>query len=126
LKPASKSEQDAIVQLISTLDDTIFVSRQKATDNLRKLGRIAAPALRKAWSEPLPLEVKRRVQSLLESAITGALTGEALRTWRVLPILEHSDSRECRRLLQSLANGADGAWLTEMARASMTRANLRK
>src|SRR5262249_46452008 len=125
LPPASHAEQNAILQYIANLGDDRFATRENATQQLRKLGRKAVPALREALLTPLPLETRRRVQSLLEIALKGPLAGETLQIWRALPVLEHSDEPECRRLLERLAGGAPGAWVTEEARASLVRANLR-
>jgi hypothetical protein len=66
------------------------------------------------------LETRRHVEELVES-LSGPISGESLRTLRALAVLEHAGTPEARRLLEALAGGASGAWLTQEAKASVER-----
>jgi RNA polymerase sigma factor (sigma-70 family) len=52
LKPAAPAEARRVEGLIADLDSDEFAVRQKAADELKKLGRLAVPALKKALAGP--------------------------------------------------------------------------
>ncbi len=53
-------------KLIADLDDSNYPVRDKATRELAKLRDLAIPALRKALEKPVSLEVRVRIEQLLE------------------------------------------------------------
>lgn len=64
-------------------------------------------------------EVRRRVQQLLEPLQRkGAVYW---RQTRMLEVLEQMEIPEARQLLEGLAKGAPGAWLTREAKAGLER-----
>src|SRR5262249_32147222 len=65
LKPVA-ADARRIDTLIEQLDSEQFVQRQQATEELEYLGKIAQPQLEKALASDPPLEVRRRVERLLE------------------------------------------------------------
>jgi DNA polymerase-1 len=93
--------------------------KTNARDELEKLGEPAAPALRQALENKPSLEVRRRIEELLEKAKTP--TGENLRSLRAVQVLEHIGTDEARQVLKKLAEGAAGARLTQEAKASLER-----
>jgi hypothetical protein len=105
-KPLSRSPARApdprhVARLITDLDDDDFAVREKATAELRKLGRFAEAALRKALqSDPSP-EVQRRVEQLLQR-LKDAVSPEELRLLRTAEVLERAGIPEARQLLKSL------------------------
>jgi RNA polymerase sigma factor (sigma-70 family) len=121
LKPASAMLEKAIRQHIADLGSATFTVRQKAFEQLKDLGLAAATALREASKKDLPLEVRRRLDQLLEGVTGRPVSGEWLRTLRGLAVLEHAGTPEARRLLRELAAGAQGAWLTREAQAACER-----
>jgi hypothetical protein len=121
LKPVTDAQADEIRQHIKDLDNGAFVVRKKAFEQLQNLGPAAAPALRGALDKNTSLEVRRRVEQLLDHLTNKPMSGEPLRTLRSLAVLEHAGTAEARRLLRALAAGAPSAWLTQEAKAVCAR-----
>jgi hypothetical protein len=121
LRPVTNAEGEAIRRHIKNLDSDSFMVRQEAFQHLQVLALAAAPALRETLEKKVPLEVRRRVEQLLEALSHGPAPAEYLRTLRALAALEHAGSAEARSLLQELAGGAAEAWLTQEARSSLQR-----
>jgi hypothetical protein len=121
LKPVPKVEAVRIAQLIDSLDDAKFNVRAQAAAELDALGDVALPALRNAMSGPVSLEVRRRIERLLEKFGGPAPPPEVLRGLRAVEMLEHVGSPEARQVLQTLGQGDSKARLTQAARASLKR-----
>jgi len=49
------------------------------------------------------------------------LPPDEVREWRALEVLERIGSQKARGVLEGLAKGAPGVWLTEEARAAVER-----
>ncbi len=110
-----------IARLLADLDDNEYAVREKASDELARLGDLALPALQKTLAaEPAP-EVLYRVEILLAKLPTSTPTPERLRMQRAVMVLEQIASPEAKDLLETLAKGAEGAWLTEEAKAARQR-----
>ena len=118
---ADESLQARIRQLVLDLDDNRFVVREQATEELAKLGDSAGPALRRILAGQPSLEVRRRVESLLEKLDRVALSPERLRACRAVAVLEHLATPEAKQLLESLAGGPAEARLTQEVKASLAR-----
>jgi hypothetical protein len=121
VRPATTADVDAVRRSVADLDAASFAVRRKAVAHLRNLGLAAAPVLRQASQRDLPLEVRRRVEQLLEDLRNRPVSGEWLRTLRALAVLEHAHTPEAHRVLRALAGGAPGAWLTDQAEAVCAR-----
>jgi RNA polymerase sigma factor (sigma-70 family) len=121
VKPATDTLVRAMEQHIAELDNASFAVRDKASQSLKKLGAVAAVALQRAHEKNPSLEVRRRIEQLLQDMRERPATGEALRLGRVLAALEYAGTPDARRLLRELADGADGAWLTQESRAALRR-----
>ena len=121
LQPAPKVTDVRIAQLIRDLDNADFGLREKATRELEALDLIPDAALREAHTKATDLEQRRRLERLLERIERWEPTGEAVRTYRALQVLERSPSPEAQSLLQSLASGDAHARLTVAARNSLER-----
>src|SRR5262245_36039101 len=65
LKPV-KVDARAVAKQIALLDSDDFTEREKAAEELEYLGKHARPVLEKARDESPSVEVKRRLQDLLE------------------------------------------------------------
>ena len=112
---------DRIPKLIADLDDASFEVREKASQELEKLGRAAHPALKKALESPSP-EVRRRAEMLLEKkGEPPPLTADEVRAWRTLEILGWIGTAEARPLLQKFAKEAAGRPLGADAAAALDR-----
>ena len=120
LKPAAPADPKVIARLIAELDAEEFRVRQKATSDLEALGEAAVPALRKAREGQLPLEMRRRIDELLEKFNGAPTNPEVARGLRLVEILERADTPEARKLLETLAGGADDL-VTRDAKAAVAR-----
>src|SRR5262249_29949301 len=122
LSPVKSPPDGELHALIRDLDSDDFATREKATEALRRHGRLAAPALRAADREALPLETRKRIETLLgELATPAPPTNEELRHIRTTTVLERLRTPEADRLLQDLAGGAPEARLTQEAHAALLR-----
>jgi hypothetical protein len=113
LQPTTPADTDKIAGLIEDLDSNAFAKRQKAATELEKIGPQAEPALRKALESKPALELRRRVESILEKMLSLRL--QSRRSLQVLLLLA---TPEAIGLLASLTVEKPGAWLTTEAKAT--------
>lgn len=121
LQPVAAADPKRIARLLDDLDSAEFPVRQKASAELEQLGALAAPALRKALAGDPPLEVRRRVEELLQKLQRRQVPAETLRALRAVEVLESVGTPEVRRVLETLAKGVPEAPLTKQARAALER-----
>jgi hypothetical protein len=116
LQPAP--DNTALVRrLVNDLDNGVFAIRDKASQELTKVGRGAVDCIREAASDKRhSVETKRRLQAILEGLERTALRGEELRQVRAIGVLESISSKEALVLLGSLAHGWSAAPQTLEAR----------
>jgi hypothetical protein len=114
LRLKAPPDTKGIPGLVADLDSEDFAVREKAAEQLEKLGEAAQPALQKALAGQPSIEAKRRIQQLLDKLPD---TPERLQPARALEVLERLDTREARQLVAKLADGAPDAWLTQEAKA---------
>ena len=114
LRQISVPDPRQLARLIAELDAEEFTTREKATRELKSLGRLARPALKQALAGQLSLEVRRRVEALLQSLEPSVLSAEELRGCRAVEALEHIGSAEVRKVLAQLAR--EGPVLSLLAR----------
>jgi RNA polymerase sigma factor (sigma-70 family) len=110
-----------IDRLLGELDDDQFKVRDKATRELAALGKAAEAALRKALEGRPSLELRRRVDTLLDKLGEAATSRHA----RVASVLEQIGTPDACRLLESLALDAAEANLRQEAKASLARLSKR-
>jgi RNA polymerase sigma factor (sigma-70 family) len=123
LRPA-KGEDDGLVRrLIADLGRDRFAEREKAFQELARLGIRAKPALLDALGRKPSLETARRIEALLKALAQrpAPLSPEELQQLRGVEVLERLGTPAARELLAALARGAPAARLTREARASLVR-----
>jgi RNA polymerase sigma factor (sigma-70 family) len=120
LRAAEAPDAGRLARLVADLDSPEFTTRQKATADLGALGEQARPALEKALVGEASLEVRQRVERLLQK-LAGKPSGDRLRELRVVEALELAGGLEARQGLEALAGGAPDARLTREARAALQR-----
>jgi RNA polymerase sigma factor (sigma-70 family) len=91
--------------LIGQLDDKQFAVRQQATLELEQLGALARPALRRALEAKPSLEVRRRLEDLLQR-LAKVAPQQTRRALRAVEVLEYLGTRPARHLLHELAREA--------------------
>jgi RNA polymerase sigma factor (sigma-70 family) len=121
LPRAGAAEAERVGKLIAALDDDDFEKREKATDDLSRVGEQAEPALKKALEGKPSVELRRRIEYLLERLRTAGESGERPRQARALEALEVMGTPEARATLEELSKGAAEAWLTREAKAALAR-----
>jgi hypothetical protein len=92
-----------------------------AEKKLLELGNLARPMLRRVLAAKPALEVRSRIERLLETLVKPVTAPATLRSLRGVEALERIGTREARHLLHDLAAGAEGAAQTEEAGKSFTR-----
>jgi RNA polymerase sigma factor (sigma-70 family) len=109
--------------LLADLNSDSFAKRETAGKRLKELGLLAEPALRASLNANPPLEVRQRVEALLNAIVEAPspLTAEELRDLRAVAVLARIPAVEARQLLQALAKGVDSARLTIAARAALAK-----
>jgi RNA polymerase sigma factor (sigma-70 family) len=131
LRPVPFPQREEVRRLLAALDSKQFAEREKATEELQRLGPVAEAALRQVLEGRPSLEVCRRAEGILakmkeaETKPPPIPTGEALRAVRALEVLERAGTDEAVRLLSRLADGAPHAPFTGEARASWVRLSKR-
>ncbi|MBL8793251.1 MAG: hypothetical protein JNM56_05050, partial [Planctomycetia bacterium] len=122
VKPSAGTDPKKIEQMIVDLDSNKFDARQKATEDLEKLGEQAKPALEKVLEGQPALETRQRVERLLERLVTNAAPpADVVRNVRAVWVLEKIGTPEAREVLQTLAKGAPGDKLTREAEVALKR-----
>jgi WD40 repeat protein len=125
LHPAQPADAERLRHLLAELESEQFAVREKAQKTLEELGDLAEPALRQTLTNKPMLEVRRRVQALLEHLRGPVTKPETLRTLRAVAVLEDIGTPPARRLLEILAQGAPESRLTREAKASFQRLHRR-
>jgi hypothetical protein len=125
LRPSMKQDPRTAA-LIADLDSNTFAVREKAMEELEKLGESAEKTLRERLKDPPSLEVQRRVEQLLLRINDRPVsTPEARRAMRTVRMLEHFGTAEARRLLERVGRGGWGRAAGDEARAAQARLDKR-
>jgi hypothetical protein len=119
LSPIAAIDAKRTAQLIKDLDSDEFAIREKATEDLDKLGAAAQPILRQALKGDLSEEARARLQKVVDHL--GAVSSMRWGELRAIEVLERIGTPEARDVLQILAKGAAGGLLTQEAQASLQR-----
>jgi RNA polymerase sigma factor (sigma-70 family) len=123
LRPAAAADARRVARLLMELDSEEFAARDRAARALEKIGEVALPALRQVLAGKPSLEMRRRVELLVDKV--EALDGERLRAIRAVEALERIASHEAQKVLQGLAQGATAARQTQEALAAAQRLGTR-
>jgi hypothetical protein len=123
LSPVQPMDQGRLERLIADLGSDQFAAREKATKELEAAGELAEPLLQKALEAKPDLEMRRRVERLLEKLKRDEWEPslDRLRTLRALEVLERIGTSEAKQVLRGLAQGAPEARLTRDAQAALQR-----
>ena len=119
LKPVAAVDAKRLERLIADLDSDSFAVREKASGELRQMGSLIESVLRSSLKKNPPLEVRRRIQQLLEPLNRRTLSPDELRCVRTVEAVEHMAAPEARQLLTQWAEGDPDAFLTREARLAL-------
>jgi hypothetical protein len=119
IRPVQAGDPDTVARLIAQLKNDKFAEREKAERVLEKMGEGVAHLLAKAIKGKIDLELRRRLDRLLEKC--GPKPADARRHDRAFLALEWIGTPAARSLLHKWADGAPTARLTLEARAALKR-----
>jgi WD40 repeat protein len=125
LSPSAAPDAKKVAALIADLDHDDFAARERADKELRALGPLAGPAIRKALAGNPSAEAARRLEELAAHLERDAPGAEDLRPIRAVEALEHAGTADARALLERLARGAEMAPQTREAKAALRRLSAR-
>ncbi|HYV34942.1 MAG TPA: WD40 repeat domain-containing protein [Gemmataceae bacterium] len=108
-------------RLLADLDSDSFAKRDKASHELAKQEFAAAKAMRAALNGTPTLETRQRLLLLLKKLDEPITAPELLASWRAVNVLEQLATPNAQKMLETLANGAPEARLTEEALAALNR-----
>jgi WD40 repeat protein len=121
LHPAPEIDRKRVSSWLAELDSRQFPTREKATQELDRLGESADLLLRKALQEPRSLEAGRRLQRIVQK-LAGPITSPSqLQALRAVEVLEHIGTPEAVQVLEVLSKGCPETRLTKEAGASLKR-----
>jgi len=126
LRPLAKLDAAALERNLVDLESETFAVRERALNDLERLGRGAVPAVRARAEKTESLEAKRRLASFMERHDSGTLSPEELRAVRSVEFLENAATPAAGALLAVLSTGEPTAELTIRALAAKARLDGRK
>jgi hypothetical protein len=119
LQPGHPPSPEQIAAWIADLNADQFKARDKATQALELWPQLAEPLLRKALEGKPTLEVRRRVESLLEKFAADRPTGEVLRTLRAVAVLSTIGGDDAKAVLGRLTEDGADIRVREAAKAAL-------
>jgi len=125
LKSALELDAERLARYLADLESGQFAARQKATEELEKFGSLAEPALTQILENKPQLEVRRRVERLLERIDKRGFSAVQLRMLRGIEVLELAGTPESRQALAALAEQKPQTLLTQEAQAAARRLAVR-
>jgi hypothetical protein len=122
VEPAPRVDMAQVRRWIGELGSRSFRERQKATRRILHAGEPCEKELRQALDAKPDLETTNRLRTILDNLNPVRASGERLRVFRSIQILERIGTPEALALLRKLAEGAPAARPTGAARAALSRA----
>lgn len=121
LSASDSQKTTKVSQLVADLENPSFDSREAAARNLRKLGKLAVPALNEALVRRGSLDARRRIEGLLEQRESPIQSSEALQVLRAIEALEHVGTPAARQVLVRFANQTSDSFFKQEAKAAAER-----
>lgn len=125
LPPAPVPDGKQVARWLNDLGSDNFKQRERAAEELGRLGEVVGPALRKALAANPPLEARRRLEDLQKKLNPAILPPGTLQVVRAVQVLEALASHEAQGVLQELSRGAPGVRVTDEAAATLRRLEAR-
>jgi WD40 repeat protein len=127
LRATSPVDPQRLRMLIADLDHAQFAQRQKASEELKKLGAAAEESLRDTLKRSPSLEARRSMEAILATPPPWPpQEADALRRMRAIQVLERIGSAAAGQILEKLARGAPTARETQLAASARNRLTGRK
>lgn len=119
LKLVVPADRQRVQMLLADLNNDEVTRRDKAVQELEKIGALCTPALEAALQASPSLDVRRRLERLREKA--RGVSPDTLLAFRVAELLELANTAEARRQLEALAREEPPTRATREARAALER-----
>jgi RNA polymerase sigma factor (sigma-70 family) len=116
LQPVTPADAKEVAQLMADLDNQNFAVRQKAGQALDAMGEAAEAAIRKTLEGSPPLEVRQRLEQILEKR-----NREVFRRLRAVEALEQMATPEARQILEGIAKTAVNPRIAQAASVALKR-----
>jgi RNA polymerase sigma factor (sigma-70 family) len=124
---AVKLDEARVKQLVTDLGDEQFSVREDAAKELKKLGEIALPYLKKTLANETRPEAAQRLKDILAAGTRGPIRSpEVLRVIRAVEALEYAGTPEAVRVLESLAKDLPDTWAGAEAKPAVERLRARR
>ncbi len=120
VQPARVPTPEKLANLIADLDSSRFERRRRAETELAEFGELAESALRQALAEGPPLNLRQRLEQLLDR-MSNVPPITKLRELRAVEVLELIGTPEAHQVLEGLAGGTATARLTQQAKKAIHR-----
>lgn len=120
-KAAEPVDPQWVAARLRGLDNRRFAERERATRELEDRGDRVAPALVNFLAGTPSLEARTRAARILEDVRGRPAAGQAAQFLRALEVLEWIGTAQARKLVEILAQGAEGVSFTEAAKSSLER-----
>jgi hypothetical protein len=123
LKPVTPEHEQRLRRAIAELEDADFRVRDRALEELRRIGPDVWPTLRELQRTTASPMLQARLRAFLTLAELEGVSSssEAFREARAVQLLERIGTPEARQVLEEVAQGAPSARLTEEAKAALGR-----
>jgi hypothetical protein len=125
IKGGDKFDEAKAKKLLAQLDDEDFDVREKAEKDLAAVGAAVLPLLRDALKNQPSVEVKLRVERLLEAFKDQQFPNDQLRAQRAVEALEYAGTEDAIKALKALAGGDATDVVAHDAKAALERVERR-
>jgi WD40 repeat protein len=126
LEPQPGMDAERLAKTLADLDHDRFQVREKATNELARLGELAEPFLRQALARHPSLEVRQRVRMLLSKLENSTPAPDHLRTLRAFEVLERIGGSDAMALFEAHAGHDAVTPLSREAQGCLERLNARQ
>jgi hypothetical protein len=113
-----KTDAQRTSKLVADLEADDFTVRQAAAGQIKRLGRVVEPELRRRLADKPSLDLRKQLEALLAEVPMSQFDHEQVRTLRAVQVLESIGSPAARAILKELADGSD---LTREAKGALER-----
>jgi WD40 repeat protein len=121
VKPVPPPDPKLLAQLLGELESTRFAAREKAGQELERLGDQALPALQEILRGKPSLETRIRVTKLVARMEGPIHDVKVLQLIRAIEVLEGVGGTDGQAVLEAMAKGMPGHRVTEAAQDALRR-----
>jgi hypothetical protein len=121
LKQIVPVDRQRVQALLADLNHEQYGRRDKAVEQLEKLGGLCEPLVRAAVQQPPSMDARRRMEKLLAKLEEPVPSSDALQVLHILETLELANTVEARQLLQVLSREDPPTRITLEAKAAYER-----